>query len=93
MFAVCCSRFMEPVCFVGHSALLPAGLLNFPFVLIKVESSPECRAVIGARISEGHYGKNLPVYNDVQSFSCKDVEKNGDKVHGILGGFPCQASL
>ena len=85
---------MEPVCFVGHPASHCFDSICFllPFVLIEVESSPECRAVIGARISEGHYGKNIPVYNDVQSFSCKDVEENIDDVDGILGGFPCQAS-
>lgn len=63
-----------------------------PIIWPQVEQSEECKKVIRARLSEGHFGSgDLPIYSNVETFSMKCVA--GQSVSGLAGGFPCQAGL
>jgi len=55
-----------------------------------VEKSSYCRAVIAARVAEGHFSKDAIIHDDVESFEMKAVGKD---VMGLTGGFPCQAGV
>ena len=53
----------------------------------KVESSPFCRDVLKARLSEGHFKGTI--FDNVETFEMSSVAGLG--VTGLTGGFPCQA--
>ena len=55
-----------------------------------MEKSSYCRAVIAARVAEGHFSKDAIIHDDVESFEMKAVGKD---VMGLTGGFPCQAGV
>lgn len=61
-------------------------------MLGEVEKSLYCRQTIQARIADGFYSKTAQLYEDVTTFSCTELEKDGVIVDGICAGFPCQAS-
>lgn len=80
---------MEPLCFVLPLApflLRPV----FGHLRLQVEKDTFCKQVIAARVAEGHFeSKKIPIYDDVESFQVSTLK--ADRIHGFMGGFPCQA--
>ena len=87
---------MEPLCFALFLAscwLLVHGRSKHERrfrCCWQVEKDSFCKEVIAARVQEGHFGStSVPIYDDVESFNLSDLEHH--RVHGLTGGFPCQA--
>ena len=83
-------RFVEPKAFAKFSVYQICWMLIDLYVPSQVERSAYCRDVIAARVSEGHFGKNATIHDNVETFELSAV---GERVSGLTGGFPCQAGL